>query len=134
MSRRSFILGVTSSSFLALGLELGSRPYELNFKLVPKHAAKRKFSNPEDFFKFYGSDAAGSSLNTFFINRGWLKNIDVRLCPNGKEVLVKKVYRSKFYKTLYSSLWASISGRRSDESKKYFQVKMQPSLRPKAIS
>ena len=125
MNRRFFIYSLTSTSLIAGRINLPTKEnYEFIFKLVPKHLPMKTFSSTDDFFSFYGADKSASSLNEFFINRGWIKKIDASLGPNGKEVIVTKVYQSVFHKFLYSKLWSITAGRQSDESKEFYQIKL----------
>lgn len=134
MDRRKFIAGLTSSSFLALGIGAPEQPYIFKFKLIPKQNSQQTFSTTRDFFKFYGGDASASSLNSFFINRGWLQKVETNLSADGMGIVVHKTYRSRFYKALYSSLWAMFSRGKSEESKKFYQVKLEDISTQKKIT
>lgn len=124
MKRRLFLYGFTSATCMVGGVKLPNSTYELVFKLVPKESSIRTFSSADEFLDYYGADRTVSSLNSFFLNRGWLKKIDVKLGSSGQEVIIRKVYQSEFHKKLYTKLWSLSSGGRSYEAKKYHQIKM----------
>lgn len=110
-SRRIFVAAMLMcSGFLHILTKLGNKQstYKVSWECVPKSCTGRK-RNIDEFWSQH-LDKTAYELNALFREMGWLLRDASELCPNSKNAILTKEYKSKVYETLYNKTWGFLSG------------------------